>query len=59
MVRKSKLRDAMRDEIDFKNAVWAIPKERMKRSKTHSVYLSRQVPDILIVLKTWTGNPMY
>ncbi len=41
MVRKSELQDATWDEVDFENAVWSIPKERMKRSKAHNVYLSR------------------
>jgi hypothetical protein len=40
MVRKSELQDAIWDEVDFENAVWSIPKERMKRSKAHNVYLS-------------------
>jgi integrase len=31
MVRKSELQDATWDEVDFENAVWIIPKERMKR----------------------------
>src|SRR5271154_5598085 len=30
MVRKSELQDATWDEVDFENAVWTIPKERMK-----------------------------
>lgn len=38
MVRKSELQDAVWDEVDFENAVWSIPKERMKRSKPHNVY---------------------
>jgi integrase len=38
MVRKSELRDAVWDEVDFENALWSIPKERMKRSKPHNVY---------------------
>lgn len=38
MVRKSELQDATWDEVDFENAVWSIPKERMKRSKPHNVY---------------------
>src|SRR6185437_12672455 len=42
MVRKSELQEATWDEVDFENAVWSIPKERMKRSKAHNVYLSRQ-----------------
>jgi integrase len=52
MVRKSELQDATWDEVDFENAVWTISKERMKRSKAHNVYLSRQMLDIFIALKT-------
>lgn len=37
LVRKSELQDATWDEVDFENAVWTIPKERMKRSKAHNV----------------------
>jgi integrase len=59
MVRKSELQDAVWDEVDFENAVWSIPKERMKRSKAHNVYLSRQMLDILIALKTCAGNSRY
>jgi integrase len=59
MVRKSELQDAIWDEIDFENAVWTIPKERMKRSKAHNVYLSRQALDIMIALKTCAGNSKY
>ena len=40
MVRKSELQEATWDEVDFENAVWTVPKERMKRSKAHNVYLS-------------------
>ena len=59
MVRKSELQDAVWDEIDFDNAVWTIPKERMKRSKPHNVYLCRQTLDIMIALKTCSGNSRY
>jgi integrase len=59
MVRKSELQDATWDEVDFENAVWSIPKERMKRSKPHNVYLSEQAIDILIALKTCSGNSRY
>ena len=59
MVRKSELQDAVWDEVDFENAVWTIPKERMKRSKAHNVYLSQQMLDILIALKTCAGNSKY
>jgi integrase len=59
MVRKSELQDATWDEVDFENAVWTIPKERMKRSKSHNVYLSRQVLDIFIALRTCAGNSRF
>lgn len=59
MVRKSELQDATWDEVDFENAVWSIPKERMKRSKAHNVYLSQQAADIFIALKTCAGNSRY
>lgn len=59
MVRKSELQDAVWDEVDFENAVWSIPKERMKRSKPHNVYLPRQSLDIMIALKTCAGNSRY
>ncbi len=59
MVRKSELQDATWDEVDFENAVWSIPKERMKRSKPHNVYLAQQAIDILIALKTCAGNSRY
>ena len=59
MVRKSELQDAIWDEVNFENAVWTIPKDRMKRSKAHNVYLSRQTLDIMIALKTCAGNSRY
>ena len=59
MVRKNELQDAVRDEVDFENAVWSIPKECMKRSKPHNVYLSQQALDIMIALKICSGNSRY
>ena len=59
MVRKSELQDATWDEVDFENAVWSIPKERMKRARPHNVYLSRQALDIMVALKTCAGNSKY
>lgn len=59
MVRKSELQDAVWDEVDFENAIWTIPKERMKRSKPLNVYLCRQTLDIMIALKTCAGNSRY
>lgn len=59
MVRKSELQDATWDEVHFSDALWSIPKERMKRSKPHNVYLSNQALDIFIALKTCSGNSRY
>ena len=59
MIRKSELQDATWDEVDFENAVWSIPKERMKRSRPHNVYLSTQTLDIMVALKTCAGNSKY
>jgi integrase len=59
MVRKSELLDAVWHEVDFENAVWSIPKERMKRGKPHNVYLSRQSLDIMVALRTCAGNSRY
>lgn len=59
MVRKSELQDGVWPEVDFENAVWSIPAARMKRSRPHNVYLSTQMLDILIALKTCAGNSKY
>lgn len=59
LVRKGELQGATWDELDFENALWAIPKERMKRAKAHNVYLSQQALDIFIALKTCAGNSRY
>ena len=59
MVRKSELQDGVWTEVEFENAVWSITKERMKRKKPHNVYLSRQALDIMIALKTCSGNSPY
>ncbi|MES1199432.1 MAG: integrase arm-type DNA-binding domain-containing protein, partial [Pseudomonadota bacterium] len=56
MVRKSELQDGVWSEVEFENAVWSITKERMKRKKPHNVYLSRQAMDIMIALRTCSGN---
>lgn len=59
MVRKSELTDATWDEINFTEALWTIPKERMKRRNPHVVYLSQQALDIFIALKTFAGGSRY
>lgn len=48
--RKSEISYAQWDEIDFEEAIWTIPKERMKNGLPHIVYLSNQSLDILYAL---------
>lgn len=50
-VRTGELRGAEWPEIDFKNATWIIPAERMKMENEHLVPLSRQALDALERLK--------
>lgn len=59
LVRKSELTNATWGEVNFSEAVWTIPKERMKRRNPHNVYLSQQVLDIFIALKTFAGGSDY
>jgi len=56
MVRKSELTNATWNEINFSDAVWTIPKERMKRRNPHLVFLSKQALDIMVALKTFAGS---
>lgn len=54
-VRKNSIVNATWDEIDFVNAEWTIPAEKMKASRCgagrpHVVYLSRQVLDLFMQL---------
>lgn len=59
LVRKSELIEATWDEVDFENALWTIPKQRMKGSKPHNVYLSQQALDIMVALRTCAGGSKY
>lgn len=59
LVRKGELIHATWDEVDFEKAVWSIPKERMKTSKPHNVYLSQQALDIMVALRTCAGGSRY
>ncbi len=59
MVRKSELTEATWDEVNFTLATWTIPAERMKRKRPHVVYLSHQVLDIFVALKTCAGGSRY
>ena len=52
LVRKSELIQATRDEVDFENATWTIPKQRMKGRNPHVVYVSHQALDIFVALHT-------
>ena len=56
MVRKSELTNATWSEINFSEALWTVPKERMKRRNPHVVFLSQQALDIFIALKTFAGG---
>ncbi len=59
LVRKGELIHATWDEVDFEKALWSIPKERMKASKAHNIYLSQQALDIMIALRTCAGGSRY
>ncbi|UOO81172.1 tyrosine-type recombinase/integrase [Uruburuella testudinis] len=52
LVRKGEMVNAQWHEIDFDNAVWQIPPERMKARRPHNVYLLSQAISILHYLKT-------
>ncbi|MBG3013100.1 tyrosine-type recombinase/integrase [Proteus mirabilis] len=55
-VRTVELRLAEWSEFDFDNAIWEIPKERMKKRRAHLVPLSPQAIEILGKLQVITGN---
>jgi len=55
-VRTVELREAEWCEFDFDNALWEIPKERMKKRRSHLVPLSSQAIEILNKLKVISGK---
>lgn len=55
-LRPSELRLGRWHEIDFDNAVWTIPGERMKTGKEHLVPLPRQAVSMLNSLKPLNGH---
>lgn len=59
LVRKSELIEATWDEVDFENALWMIPKHRMKGARPHAVYLSQQSLDIMVALRTCAGGSRF
>lgn len=58
-VRPGELRKAEWREIDFENAEWRIPAERMKMREVHIVPLSSHVVEILRELHPLTGSGKY
>jgi integrase len=59
MVRKRELTEATWDEIDFDNALWTIPAERMKRRMGHVVPLSKQALEALQELEPMACGSRY
>ena len=55
MARPGELRLALWPEIDFENAVWRIPANRMKMRRPHAIPLSKQVVAYLKELHALTG----
>ncbi|MCX5827488.1 MAG: integrase arm-type DNA-binding domain-containing protein [Deltaproteobacteria bacterium] len=58
-VRPGELRNAEWREIDLDEAVWSIPKHKMKMKQDHIVPLSNQAIEILTELKELTGASIY
>ena len=56
MVRPSEAAGARWEEIDFDNAFWNIPAERMKQKKPHTVPLTEQSLTLLDVMKDLSHN---
>lgn len=54
-VRTGELIGGRREEIDFEQALWNIPAERMKKKRPHYVPLSRQSIEVLGELREITG----
>ena len=59
LVRKSELVEATWNEVDFANATWTIPKQRMKGRRPHVVYLSRQALGIFVALHTCAASSRF
>jgi integrase len=59
MVRPSEAAGTRWDEIDFENAFWNIPAERMKKKKPHIVPLSSQSLELLNLMKPISSRSDY
>jgi integrase len=53
--RPGEIRNAQWHEINFEDAIWEIPAERMKMKRPHLVPLSRQALEVLVDLYPLTG----
>jgi integrase len=58
-VRPGELRHMEWSEVDFDNAMWSIPAEKMKMREPHLVPLSRQAIKILEEVRKLTGASKY
>lgn len=47
------------DEVEFENALWTVPKSWMKAGKPHTIYLSQEILDIMVALRTCAGGSRY
>lgn len=59
MVRPSETAGTRWEEIDFKNKLWNIPAERMKKKRAHSVPLTEQTLEILEEMKPISAHREY
>jgi integrase len=59
MLRKSEMTNGEWGEVNFAERVWVIPGTRMKAGRPHIVFLSNQVLDILVALKTMAGGSRF
>jgi len=58
-VRPGELRHMEWKEVDFENALWSIPAEKMKMREPHLVPLSKQAIKIMEELQKLTGTSQY
>lgn len=54
--RSGEIRGMVWEEVDWNNALWKIPAERMKMRREHIVPLSRQALGILASMKRFSGD---
>lgn len=59
LVRKAEFINATWQEVNFKDNTWIIPAERMKASRAHIIYLSKQAQDLMVGLQMCAGGSEY